>query len=180
MLYLTRKVGETVVVNDDVRITVVEVRGKSIKLGFTFPPSVSVLREELYDRIQEENRAAAQTSIDMAASFGAIGRSIDADTKTMRSTSTKKVSVASTPNLDAMMAGGMFGDDEKLSLSPLAQPETQNAVEEQTIEFLIEGEEDIAADNQAANEAWGSEGRESVAQDGAKPQRRTLTLGDER
>lgn len=59
MLYLTRKIGESVVVNDNIEITVVEVRGRSIKLGFTFPPDVSVLRREIYDRIQEENREAA-------------------------------------------------------------------------------------------------------------------------
>jgi carbon storage regulator len=59
MLYLTRKLGESVMVNDNVEITVVEVRGKSIKLGFTFPPEVTVLRREIFDRIQEENRAAA-------------------------------------------------------------------------------------------------------------------------
>ena len=59
MLYLTRKVGESVVINDDIEITVVEVRGRSIKLGFTFPPEVSVLRREIYERIQAENQAAA-------------------------------------------------------------------------------------------------------------------------
>lgn len=69
MLYLTRKVGETVVINDDIRVTVVEVRGRSIKLGFTFPPNVSVLREELFDRIQEENRTAAGAGAD---AFGAL------------------------------------------------------------------------------------------------------------
>lgn len=59
MLYLTRKLGESVMINDTVEVTVVEVRGKSIKLGFTFPPEVTVLRREIFDRIQEENRAAA-------------------------------------------------------------------------------------------------------------------------
>lgn len=58
MLYLTRKVGESIVINDDITIQVVEIRGKSIKLGFEFPPEVTVLRQELYERIQEENRAA--------------------------------------------------------------------------------------------------------------------------
>lgn len=61
MLYLTRKIGESVVINDNIEITVVEVRGRSIKLGFTFPPDVSVLRREIHDRIQEENREAAKT-----------------------------------------------------------------------------------------------------------------------
>ena len=62
VLYLTRKIGESIVINDNIIVSVVEVRGKSIKLGFTFPPNVSVLREELYRRIQEENRAAAESA----------------------------------------------------------------------------------------------------------------------
>ena len=63
MLYLTRKVGDSVVVNEDIEITVVEVRGKTVKLGFDFPPDVSVLRREIFDRIQAENRAAAEASV---------------------------------------------------------------------------------------------------------------------
>ena len=66
MLYLTRKIGESVVINDTIEVTVVEVRGKSIKLGFTFPPEVSVLRREIHERIKEENRAAAGAA-DVAA-----------------------------------------------------------------------------------------------------------------
>jgi len=59
MLYLTRKVGDSVVIDDNIEVTVVEVRGKTVKLGFTFPEDVQVLRRELYDRIQDENRSAA-------------------------------------------------------------------------------------------------------------------------
>jgi len=59
MLYLTRKIGESVIINDDIEVTVIEVRGKSIKLGFTFPEHATVLRREIFERIQEENRAAA-------------------------------------------------------------------------------------------------------------------------
>ena len=60
MLYLTRKIGESVIINDDIEVTVVDIRGKSIKLGFTFPADASVLRREIFERIQEENRAAAE------------------------------------------------------------------------------------------------------------------------
>lgn len=70
MLYLTRKIGESVIINDDIEVTVVEVRGKSIKLGFTFPPEASVLRRELYERIQAENRAAAAGSEALAEALG--------------------------------------------------------------------------------------------------------------
>jgi len=59
MLYLTRKIGESVIINNNIEMTVIEVRGKSAKLGFTFPPEASVLRKELYERIMRENVAAA-------------------------------------------------------------------------------------------------------------------------
>ncbi len=67
MLYLSRKLGESIVINDNIEITVVEVRGKSVKLGINFPPDVTVLRRELFDKIQEENRAAAAASVDLAS-----------------------------------------------------------------------------------------------------------------
>jgi carbon storage regulator len=60
MLYLTRKLGETVVINDTIEVTVVEVRKGSVKLGFTFPPEASVLRKEIVDKIRQENLEAAR------------------------------------------------------------------------------------------------------------------------
>lgn len=88
MLYLTRKVGDSVVIDDNIEVTVVEVRGKTVKLGFTFPEDVQVLRRELYDRIQEENRSAA-VSEDLIRHLGTVGPSdkaasdekADSDTK---------------------------------------------------------------------------------------------------
>ena len=62
MLYLTRKIGESVIINDNIEVTVIDIRGKSIKLGFTFPTDATVLRREIFERIQEENRAAAAGS----------------------------------------------------------------------------------------------------------------------
>ncbi len=72
MLYLTRKVGDSVVIDDNIEVTVVEVRGKTVKLGFTFPEDVQVLRRELYDRIQDENRSAA-VSEDIIRHLGGVG-----------------------------------------------------------------------------------------------------------
>jgi carbon storage regulator len=60
MLLLTRKLGENIRIGDDVKITIVEVKGNHVKLGIDAPPSVKVHREEIYERIQEENRRAAQ------------------------------------------------------------------------------------------------------------------------
>ena len=66
MLYLTRKIGESVVINEDIEVTVIDIRGKTIKLGFTFPASATVLRREIYECIQEENRAAAASGANLA------------------------------------------------------------------------------------------------------------------
>jgi carbon storage regulator len=59
MLYLSRKIGESIVVNNSIEITVIEIRGKTVKLGFDFPPDATVLRKELYDKIMAENMAAS-------------------------------------------------------------------------------------------------------------------------
>ncbi|MEO1089030.1 MAG: carbon storage regulator [Pseudomonadota bacterium] len=63
MLYLTRKVGEAVIVNHDVEVRVIELRGKTVKLGFVFPPHASVLREEVFVQLREANLAAAATGL---------------------------------------------------------------------------------------------------------------------
>lgn len=59
MLVLTRKLGENIRIGDNVKITVLEVRGAQVKLGIEAPPEVIVHREEIYERIQEENRRAS-------------------------------------------------------------------------------------------------------------------------
>ena len=59
MLDLTRKLGENIRIGDTVKITVLEVRSGQVKLGIEAPPEVKVHREEIYARIQEENRKAA-------------------------------------------------------------------------------------------------------------------------
>ena len=59
MLYLTRKIGESIIINNNIELTVVEVRGKSVKLGFLFPQEATILRKELHQKIMEQNIAAA-------------------------------------------------------------------------------------------------------------------------
>lgn len=61
MLVLTRKLGENIRIGDTVKITVLEVRSGQVKLGIEAPPEVKVHREEIYARIQEENRKAGGT-----------------------------------------------------------------------------------------------------------------------
>ncbi len=59
MLALTRKKGETLVFNNDIEVTVLEIRGDQVKLGIKAPRSVPVYRKEVYIQIQKENEAAA-------------------------------------------------------------------------------------------------------------------------
>lgn len=60
MLYLVRKLGEAIVVNNDIEITLVEIKRNSVKLGITFPPTATVLRKEIHDRISAENKSAQE------------------------------------------------------------------------------------------------------------------------
>jgi carbon storage regulator len=67
VLILTRKSGEGLFIGDDIRITILEIRGKQIRVGIEAPASVVVLREEIYRRIQEENlQAAGARDIDVS------------------------------------------------------------------------------------------------------------------
>ena len=55
MLILTRRVGETLMIGDDVTVTVLGVKGNQVRIGVNAPRDVSVHREEIYDRIKREN-----------------------------------------------------------------------------------------------------------------------------
>ena len=76
MLVLTRKVGEAIAVGDDIKIIVMQVRGKQVRLGIKASPSTAVHREEVYQRIQDENRAAASAPSD---AVNAASKFLDSD-----------------------------------------------------------------------------------------------------
>ena len=59
MLVLSRKKNESIVINNDITIVVVEIRGDKVRLGIDAPKEVSVHRQEVYEAIQRENRQAA-------------------------------------------------------------------------------------------------------------------------
>ncbi len=61
MLILTRRIGETLVVGDEVTVTVLAVKGNQVRIGVTAPKDVSVHRQEVYDKIQSENEVSSQS-----------------------------------------------------------------------------------------------------------------------
>ena len=65
MLRITRRVGERIVLGDDVFIEVLEVSGQTVRLGFDAPRAVRVFREELWLEIKRENEAAAASVADL-------------------------------------------------------------------------------------------------------------------
>lgn len=74
MLVLTRKVGEGIIIGDDVKLTIVEIKGGSVRLGIDAPRDKKIHRQEVYDRILEQNRAATSWSLDDLNSLSDIVR----------------------------------------------------------------------------------------------------------
>lgn len=60
MLILTRRVGETLMIGDEVTVTVLGVKGNQVRIGVNAPKDIAVHREEIYERIKREQEGAAQ------------------------------------------------------------------------------------------------------------------------
>ncbi len=73
MLILTRRVGETVVIGDEVQVTVLGVKGNQVRLGVTAPRDVSVHRQEIYERIRKEQGGDAGSGSAAAPDEGDAG-----------------------------------------------------------------------------------------------------------
>ncbi|MCI8483277.1 MAG: carbon storage regulator CsrA [Lachnospiraceae bacterium] len=67
MLALTRKKGESIILNNDIEISILELRGDQVKIGINAPKEVPVYRKEVYLQIQKENEAAL--SVDSLAAL---------------------------------------------------------------------------------------------------------------
>ena len=63
MLALTRKKGESLVINNDIEITILEIRGDQIKLGVSAPKEVPIYRKEVYTQIQQIGRASCRERV---------------------------------------------------------------------------------------------------------------------
>ena len=72
MLVLSRQRDETIMIGDDIEVTVVDIRGDKVRLGINAPREVSVHRKEVYDAIRRENRAAAQVKPEDISGLGKL------------------------------------------------------------------------------------------------------------
>ncbi len=89
MLVLTRKKEQSLVINDDIEITVVDIQGDQVRLGIKAPKSVSVHRKEIYLEIQAENRRAAE-SAKLPDGFSNIGKKQEGEGKKQENADEKK------------------------------------------------------------------------------------------
>ena len=62
MLILSRKINEKVVIGDDITISIIEIRGDQVRIGIDAPKKVKVFRQEVYDAIKAENKAASESA----------------------------------------------------------------------------------------------------------------------
>ena len=64
MLALSRKVNESIMLGNDIELTVLEIKGDQVKIGIKAPKNVSIFRKEIYIQIEEENKKAAEQTAD--------------------------------------------------------------------------------------------------------------------
>jgi len=62
MLILSRKINEKIMIGDDISVSIIEIRGDQVRIGVDAPKAVKVFRQEVFDAIKAENKAAAESS----------------------------------------------------------------------------------------------------------------------
>ena len=67
MLILSRKINEKIIIGDDISVSIIEIRGDQVRIGVDAPKSVKVFRQEVYDAIRAENKAAAESTAALPA-----------------------------------------------------------------------------------------------------------------
>ena len=75
MLVLTRKSDESINIGDDITITIVEIKGNSVRLGIKAPDKLKIYRKELYDRIKKENLRSSNLLMDQFTKIRSVLRS---------------------------------------------------------------------------------------------------------
>lgn len=69
MLVVSRKKGESILIGDDIEISISKIEDGSVKLAISAPRDISILRKEVYDRVKEENKEATNKNIDILELF---------------------------------------------------------------------------------------------------------------
>jgi carbon storage regulator len=77
MLVLSRQRDETIIIGDDIEITVVDIRGEKVRLGINAPPHIPVHRKEVYEAIKREKQAGGQADVHVDSLAQRRGRSHD-------------------------------------------------------------------------------------------------------
>jgi carbon storage regulator len=72
VLVLSRRAGESIMIGDDVVVTILEIRGDIVRVGIDAPRSVTVHREEVYRELEAANRAAAESGADAEAALASL------------------------------------------------------------------------------------------------------------
>ncbi len=72
MLVLTRKLGESIAIDDHIKIRVVQIKGKQVRIGIEAPKDTKIHREEVYAAIQDQNQQSAQVSSDQTRSISKL------------------------------------------------------------------------------------------------------------
>jgi carbon storage regulator len=62
MLILSRKINEKIMIGDDISVSIIEIRGDQVRLGVSAPKTVKVFRQEVFDAIRAENKAAVESA----------------------------------------------------------------------------------------------------------------------
>lgn len=106
MLVLSRQRDETIMIGDEIEITVVDIRGDKVRLGITAPTRIAVHRKEVYDAIKAENQRAAQIN---APEMDLLRRAISPGPARSRPF-TRPGTLASLANPNPPQAGGAGGD----------------------------------------------------------------------
>lgn len=75
MLVLTRKLGESIAIDDHIKIRVVQIKGKQVRLGIEAPQHTKIHREEVYIAIQNQNAESAQTNPDQSRAVAKLLKS---------------------------------------------------------------------------------------------------------
>ncbi|MBI4849271.1 MAG: carbon storage regulator CsrA [Nitrospirae bacterium] len=75
MLVLTRKSGESINIGDDITLTIVEIKGNSVRLGINAPAKLRIYRKELYEKIKQENLLSSSHSMDEFQKINKVLRS---------------------------------------------------------------------------------------------------------